>query len=129
MAIPVRVNEDNYVQLQREADQERRSVIAQLNVILDERYNRSTVGLPGGTISPSPAQVAAAKRGDETREAPQKIASEASPGTVHKAVDSVDNPPLETHPTVEGIPTQSMFFEPPTDPLEPRVVPDKDTPS
>ena len=44
MAVPVRINEDNYVKLQKEAERERRSVVSQLNVILDERYGRNTVG-------------------------------------------------------------------------------------
>lgn len=45
MAVPVRINEDNYVALQLEADSQRRSIVAQLNVILDERYERSSVGM------------------------------------------------------------------------------------
>ena len=44
MATPVRINEDNYAELQKEADNQRRSVVAQLNVILDERYGRYTAG-------------------------------------------------------------------------------------
>lgn len=44
MAVPVRINEDNYVKLQQEAERERRSVVSQLNVILDDRYGRNTVG-------------------------------------------------------------------------------------
>lgn len=46
MATPVRVNEDNYVRLESEARKERRSVTSQLNVILDGRYGRNTVGVP-----------------------------------------------------------------------------------
>lgn len=46
MAIPVRINEDNYAHLQQMAERERRSVTAQLNVILDERFGRNTVGSP-----------------------------------------------------------------------------------
>lgn len=45
MAVPVRVNEDNYIKLQKEAEKERRSVVSQLNVILDDRYGRNTTGV------------------------------------------------------------------------------------
>lgn len=44
MAITVRINEDNYVSLKQLADKERRSVVAQLDVILDEYFHRDTVG-------------------------------------------------------------------------------------
>lgn len=63
MGTPVRVNEDNYIKLQKEAERERRSVVSQLNVILDDRYGRNTTGvtvsvngsapikaMPGGVI-------------------------------------------------------------------------------
>lgn len=57
MATPVRVNEDNYVKLQNEADTQRRSVVSQLNVILDERYGRNTVGVTP-IIPPVPKKIA-----------------------------------------------------------------------
>lgn len=44
MAVTVRINEDNYVSLKQLADKERRSVVAQLDVILDEYFHRDTVG-------------------------------------------------------------------------------------
>lgn len=44
MAITVRINEDNYVSLKQLADKERRSVVAQLDVILDNYFHRDTVG-------------------------------------------------------------------------------------
>lgn len=44
MAIPIRVNEDNYVELQRRADLNRRSIIGELNYILDNHFGRSTAG-------------------------------------------------------------------------------------
>lgn len=53
MAVPVRINEDNYVSLKSIADRERRSVTAQLAVILDEYFKRDTVGTPT-VITPPP---------------------------------------------------------------------------
>jgi len=45
MAVTVRINEDNYVSLKQLAEKERRSVVAQLDVILDEYFKRDTVGI------------------------------------------------------------------------------------
>lgn len=44
MAVTVRINEDNYQALKELADKERRSVVAQLDVLLDDYFNRTTVG-------------------------------------------------------------------------------------
>ena len=44
MAVTIRVNEDNYQSIKELADKERRSVVAQLGVILDEYFHRDTVG-------------------------------------------------------------------------------------
>lgn len=63
MAVPVRITEGNYASLQHEADKEHRSIIQQLNWILEERYDRvSITGTPAKTTPPvkniKPAHVA-----------------------------------------------------------------------
>lgn len=40
--VPVRIKEDNYASLEKEALDQRRSITAQLNVILDDRYGNFT---------------------------------------------------------------------------------------
>lgn len=46
MATPVRIKEGNYADLQQEADREHRSVVQQLNYILEQRYDVSKTTPP-----------------------------------------------------------------------------------
>lgn len=69
MATPVRINEDNYMKLQQEADRDRRSVTAQLNVILDDRYARNTTGTPP-IITPAPKKTETADLFNDGKQVP-----------------------------------------------------------